>query len=55
MRVGDYLSRAGASSVLTTISSIGSVRVRFQISEREYLRIAKMTQEELLAAKKNIN
>jgi membrane fusion protein (multidrug efflux system) len=30
------------------------VRVRFQISEREYLRIAKMTQEELLAAKKNV-
>ncbi len=53
-RVGDYVSRAGASSVLTTISSIGAVRVRFQISEREYLRIAKMTQEELAAAKKNV-
>lgn len=54
MRVGDYVSRAGASSVLTTISSIGSVRVRFQISEREYLRISKLTQEELAAARKNI-
>lgn len=54
MRVGDYVSRAGASSVLTTISSIGSIRVRFQISEREYLRIAKLTKEELAATRKNI-
>jgi membrane fusion protein, multidrug efflux system len=54
MRVGDYVSRLGTSSVLTTISSVGNVRVRFQISEREYLRIAKMTQEELAAAKKNV-
>ncbi|MEQ1587586.1 MAG: efflux RND transporter periplasmic adaptor subunit [Cyclobacteriaceae bacterium] len=54
VRVGDYASRAGASSVLTTISSISGVRVRFQISEREYLRIAGMTQEELSLAKKNV-
>lgn len=54
LRVGDYASRAGASSVLTTISSISGVRVRFQISEREYLRIAAMTQEELSLAKKNV-
>jgi len=54
VRVGDYASRAGATSVLTTISSIGGVRVRFQISEREYLRIAQMTQEELASAKKNV-
>jgi len=54
LRVGDYASRAGASSVLTTISSISGVRVRFQISEREYLRIAAMTQEELARAKKNV-
>lgn len=54
MRVGDYVSRLGTSSVLTTISSIGAVRVRFQISEREYLRIAKLTPEELAAARKNI-
>lgn len=54
MRVGDYVSRAGSSSVLTTISSVGSVRVRFQISEREYLRIAKLTKEELAAARKNV-
>jgi len=54
VRVGDYASRAGATSVLTTISSINGVRVRFQISEREYLRIAQMTQEELSSAKKNV-
>jgi membrane fusion protein, multidrug efflux system len=54
MRVGDYVSRAGGSSILTTISSISGVRVRFQISEREYLRIAQMTKEELSTARKNI-
>lgn len=54
VRVGDYASRAGQNSVLTTISSINSVRVRFQISEREYLRIAKMSQEELASARKNV-
>lgn len=53
-RVGDYVSRVGGSAVLTTISSIGSVRVRFQISEREYLRIARLSKEELSAAKKNV-
>jgi membrane fusion protein (multidrug efflux system) len=54
MRVGDYVSRAGGTSVLATISSIRGVRVRFQISEREYLRIAQMTPEELASARKNI-
>ena len=54
MRTGDYVSRGGGSSVLTTISSISGVRVRFQISEREYLRIAQMTKEELSVARKNI-
>lgn len=54
VRVGDYVSRAGSSSVLATISSIGTVRVRFQISEREYLRIARLTKEELANARKNI-
>jgi membrane fusion protein (multidrug efflux system) len=54
VRVGDYVSRMGTTSVLTTISSINAVRVRFQISEREYLRIAKMTPEELTASKKSV-
>ncbi|MCH6233549.1 efflux RND transporter periplasmic adaptor subunit [Cognataquiflexum rubidum] len=53
-RVGDYVTRSGTTSVLTTISSIGAVRVRFQISEREYLRLTQMTTEELETAKKNI-
>lgn len=46
-RVGDYVSRAGASSVMTTISEISRVRVRFQLSEREYLRIARLSKEEI--------
>ncbi len=54
VRVGDYASRAGENSVLTTISSIEAIRVRFQISEREYLRIVKLTKEELSAARKNV-
>ena len=54
VRVGDYVSRAGGTSVLTTISSIRGVRIRFQISEREYLRIAQLTKEELSSAKKNV-
>ena len=47
--VGDYVKGAGNTSVLSTISSIGSVRVRFQLSEREYLRVAKLSAEELKA------
>jgi len=38
VRVGDYV-RPGAVSVLNTISDLGDVRVRFTISEQEYLRI----------------
>ncbi|MFD2200970.1 efflux RND transporter periplasmic adaptor subunit [Shivajiella indica] len=53
-RVGDYVTRAGTSSVLATISSIGAVRVRFQISEREYLRLTRFTQEELERTRKNV-
>jgi membrane fusion protein, multidrug efflux system len=54
VRVGDYVSRAGGTSVLTTISSVDGVRVRFQISEREYLRIAQLSPEELASARKNV-
>jgi membrane fusion protein (multidrug efflux system) len=54
MRVGDYVSRMGSSSVLTTISSVGTVRVRFQISEREYLRVSQGTPQQLEAARKNV-
>ena len=48
VRVGDYV-RPGAASVLNTISDLGDVRVRFTMSEQEYLRIFR----EL--AKKNSN
>jgi membrane fusion protein (multidrug efflux system) len=54
VRVGDYVSRMGTSSGLTTISSVGTVRVRFQISEREYLRVSQGTPQQLEAARKNV-
>lgn len=38
VRVGDYV-RPGALSVLNTISDMGDVRVRFTVSEQEFLRI----------------
>ena len=38
VRVGDYV-RPGPSSVLNTISDLGEMRVRFTLSEQEYLRI----------------
>ena len=38
VRVGDYV-RPGAISVLNTISDLGDIRVRFTISEQEFLRI----------------
>lgn len=54
VREGDYVSRAGGTSVLTTVSSVDGVRVRFQISEREYLRIAQLSPEELEGARNNV-
>lgn len=38
VRVGDYV-RPGAVSILNTISDLGDVRVRFTMSEQEFLRI----------------
>lgn len=38
VRVGDYV-RPGTTSVLNTISDLGDVRVRFTLSEQEFLRI----------------
>lgn len=40
VRVGDYV-RPGPGSVLNTISDLGDMRVRFTLSEQEYLRIYK--------------
>jgi len=37
---GDYVSPIGAKSVLNTISDISTVRVRFTITENEYLKFA---------------
>jgi membrane fusion protein (multidrug efflux system) len=45
VRVGDYV-RPGATSVLNTISDLGDVRVRFTISEQEFLRIFREIQKE---------
>jgi membrane fusion protein (multidrug efflux system) len=39
--VGDYVNRGGIGKPLNTISTIGTVRVRFPISETEYLRFAR--------------
>lgn len=38
VRVGDYV-RPGATSVLNTVSDLGDVRVRFTMSEQEFIRI----------------
>lgn len=38
VRVGDYI-RPGGMSVLNTISDLGDMRVRFTISEKEFLRL----------------
>lgn len=38
VRVGDYV-RPGVSSVLNTVSDLGDIRVRFTMSEQEFLRI----------------
>jgi membrane fusion protein (multidrug efflux system) len=39
--VGDFVNQGGMGKPLNTISSIGEVRVRFPISESEYLRFAR--------------
>ncbi|MHC1777933.1 MAG: efflux RND transporter periplasmic adaptor subunit [Lentimicrobium sp.] len=45
VRVGDYV-RPGAASVLNTISDLGDMRVRFTISEQEFLRIYREVSKE---------
>jgi membrane fusion protein, multidrug efflux system len=45
VRVGDYV-RPGAGSVLNTISDLGDMRVRFTISEQEFLRIFREVSKE---------
>jgi membrane fusion protein (multidrug efflux system) len=45
VRIGDYV-RPGPASVLNTISDLGDMRVRFTISEQEYLRIIREVNKE---------
>lgn len=45
VRVGDYV-QPGPASVLNTISDLGDMRVRFTLSEQEYLRIYKEVNSE---------
>lgn len=57
VRVGDYV-RPGAASVLNTVSDLGDVRVRFTLSEQEYLRIFREISKKnssLLGAGKSIS
>jgi membrane fusion protein (multidrug efflux system) len=42
-RVGDYVSK-GPSFIMNTVSSLDNIRVRFTISEKEYLRITRLMQ-----------
>ncbi len=43
VKVGDYVS-LGPQFIVNTVSSIGNIRVRFTISEKEYLRITRLIQ-----------
>jgi membrane fusion protein (multidrug efflux system) len=44
VKVGDYVSM-GPQFIINTVSSIGEIRVRFTIGEKEYLRITRLMQE----------
>jgi membrane fusion protein (multidrug efflux system) len=44
VKVGDYVNQ-GLQSVLSTVSGIDNIRVRFTISEKEYLRISRLMQQ----------
>jgi membrane fusion protein, multidrug efflux system len=43
-KVGDYVSK-GPAYIMNTVSSMDNIRVRFTISEKEYLRITRLMQE----------
>jgi membrane fusion protein (multidrug efflux system) len=42
-KVGDYVSK-GPQFIINTVSDINNIRVRFTISEKEYLRISRLMQ-----------
>jgi membrane fusion protein (multidrug efflux system) len=44
VKIGDYVSR-GPQFIINTVSSIDNIRVRFTISEKEYLRITRLMKE----------
>jgi membrane fusion protein (multidrug efflux system) len=44
VKVGDYVNK-GPQFIINTVSAIDNVRVRFTISEKEYLRITRLMQE----------
>ena len=44
VKVGDYVNR-GPQFTINTVSSIDNIRVRFTISEKEYLRITRLLKE----------
>jgi membrane fusion protein, multidrug efflux system len=44
VKAGDYVTR-GPQFILNTVSSIDNIRVRFTISEKEYLRITRLMQQ----------
>ncbi len=50
VREGDYVNSLG-STIINTVSDIKNIRVRFSISEREFLRIQKMVAENSEAQK----
>ena len=50
-RVGDYVQQGGFT-VLNTVSDVGNIRVRFTMSEQEYLRIFREVQKGNLGLKK---
>jgi membrane fusion protein (multidrug efflux system) len=37
VQVGDYVSRGGGKNIINSISAVGAMRVRFSISENDYL------------------
>jgi len=51
-RVGDYVRGVSTTSILATISDVTRVRVRFQLSEREFLRLARLDRAEIQRMKK---
>lgn len=50
-QVGDYVNRGKLQGTLNTVSSINTLRVRFPISESEYLRFAKRIRSDSMTVK----